>query len=213
MYIVDLYKVYKLLHRYNITILVAVKYDKDTDKLVYYSGFKTLKVPVINTRTQRVEEYTFNKICNAVKRGKQLYPLSYIINKGISIKNTSDYDMGLACMYALKKGIYYADYFVFLTEQENALGLIKDNSLYLYPVKLINNKNIDMIHLEEKRIYIRTKIWVQSIISELDLDIEKDIMIPDYFFANINNYKEKTIKDINALINVKMQFINSIKVK
>ena len=41
MYFIDMYILYNLIHKYNITLNVAVKEDRVTGKFNYYTGFKT----------------------------------------------------------------------------------------------------------------------------------------------------------------------------
>ena len=118
-------------------------------------------------------------------------------------------DVDIACEYVLKKGIFYKDYFVFMTEENDGLCVVIGGKLYIYPIRLIND--ITDIHLEDNRIYLKTKEWVSAFITELDLDINEDIAIKDNFFCNISNYREKSAKEINNIISAKKALVEGLK--
>ena len=139
MYYVDLTKFENLLQRYNITASRAVKLNRE-NKVEYYTGFKTLKLPVINSNLQEVKEYQLSTIVNGLRKGRKIYPL--LFDRCLTFIDSST--VTLILMTILRKGISYSDYFVFLHRDTEELCFVYKNDLYVYPMKLSSVKSLHM---------------------------------------------------------------------
>lgn len=196
MYLADTYKIEKMLKRYNITMSTAIQI-KD-NKIKYYPGFKTMKVPVLNTKDREYKEYTLNKICQAVIKGKIIVPF-YSTSKAVSMitSGTSYYE------YAMKKGIIYENYMIFLTD-DLKLGLVTDiGDLYLYPVTF--KGTINSVHLEKDSILIKQTLG--GLISDFSITIS-EITEDENYFGTVKTYD---LKDIKNFITAKLGLLGMLK--
>lgn len=201
MYYVDLTKFEKLLKRYNITASKAVKLNSE-NKVDYYTGFKTLRLPVMNSKTQEVREYQLSTIVNGLRKDKPIYPL--LFGRCLTLLDSSV--VTLVVMTILRKGISYSDYFVFLHRDTDELCFVHKNDLYLYPVRLSSVKSL---HLEKDYIQLNNLGFYSNITMDLSLNLKEDVFIEDNFFAtNVEN--EKDTKKLSDLITIKRTLMNEI---
>lgn len=196
MYLADTYKIEQLLNRYNITMSTAIQI-KD-NKIKYYHGFKTMEVPVLNTKERKYKEYTLNKICQAVIKGKKIFPF-YSTSKtvGICSTGTNYYE------YAMKKGIVYDNYMIFLT-QDLKLGFVTEaGDLYLYPVTFVGE--INFVHLDKESILIKQMLG--GLTSDFSITIS-EITADENYFGTVKTYD---LKDIENFITAKLGLLGMLK--
>lgn len=202
MYYVDLTKLEQLLKRYNITASKAVHLNKD-GRVEYYTGFKTLKLPVINSKLQEVKEYQLSTIVNGLRKGRTIYP--FLFDKNLTIME--DAIMSLILSIILRKGVKYNDYFIFLHRETDELCFVYKKDLYLYPVKL---KNVKSLHLEKDFVRINSLEMYSTITTELSLHLKEDVFIDANFFATEINIEETDTKKLSDMITVKRILMNGI---
>ena len=201
MYYVDLTKFENLLQRYNITASRAVKLNRE-NKVEYYTGFKTLKLPVINSNLQEVKEYQLSTIVNGLRNGRKIYPL--LFDRCLTFIDSST--VTLILMTILRKGISYSDYFVFLHRDTEELCFVYKNDLYVYPMKLSNVKSL---HMEKDFLQLNNLGCYSNITMDLSLNLKEDVFNEENFFAtDVENIRDT--KKLSDLITIKRTLMNGL---
>lgn len=195
MYYVDTTKFEQMLKRYNITASRAVRLVDG--KVVYYTGFKTLKLPVINTAKHDVKMYQLSTIVNGLRDGKSLFPFCF--TKCLSYDQEIDLNMILKAF--LKRGISYADYFVFM-HGDRELCFSYKGSLYIYPVKLNSMKSL---HLGKDFLQINSSVYYSNISLELKLNLKDEVFISENFFGLVRT--ENDAKKLGEYIDIKRSLV------